>query len=97
MPRGKRKAVLDAEVKAKRARGETELKGDLQWSYHGEAKAAPYIQPLLTLTSDTLPGAKKAVGFDIDFTLIETKSGRKFATGLCFMYIFCSYTYNQQS
>ena len=84
MPRGtKRKAVTDSENKAKRARGETDLKGDLQWSYHGEAKAAPYIQPLLKLTSSTLPGVTKAIGFDIDFTLIETRSGRKFATGVC--------------
>ena len=84
MARGtKRKAVADSEIKAKRARGETDLKGDLQWSYHGDAKTAPYIQPLLKLTSSSLPGVEKAVGFDIDFTLIETKSGRKFATGMC--------------
>lgn len=37
--------------------------------------------PLLFLSSDTLPGRKKAAGFDIDFTVIKTASGRKFATG----------------
>ena len=93
MPRQKRKAVADSEVKAKRAKGETDLEGNLKWIYHGPVgKNAPYIQPLLQLTSDSLTGCTKAVGFDIDFTLIETKSGRKFATGnytkfLLFLYI----------
>ena len=82
MPRPKRKAVENSEVKAKRAKGETDLEGNLKWSYHGPVgKNAPYIQPLLQLTSDSLPGCSKAVGFDIDYTLIEPKSGRRFATG----------------
>ncbi|KAH9496840.1 hypothetical protein Btru_010407 [Bulinus truncatus] len=36
---------------------------------------------MIALTSDTLGGKSKAVGFDVDFTVIRTASGRKFATG----------------
>ena len=83
MARGKkRKAVTNTETAAKRAKGETDLNGDLKWSYEGEVgNHAPYIQPLLKLTSDTVTNTEKAIGFDIDFTIITTKSGRKFPTG----------------
>jgi hypothetical protein len=33
------------------------------------------------LTSETLSGSDKIAGFDIDFTVIKTASGRRFATG----------------
>jgi bifunctional polynucleotide phosphatase/kinase len=75
----KRKAAEQAEVKAKRAKGETDLSDSLKWDYHGEV--VKNVCPLLTLTSPTLPGSQKAAGFDIDFTVIKTASGRKFATG----------------
>lgn len=80
MPRPKRKAVDDTMQAAKRARGETDLKWDLKWS-----EAGPNLsngpRPLLVLDSDTLPGVSKVAGFDIDWTVIRTASGRKFATG----------------
>lgn len=79
MSRPKRKAATDSEVKAKRARGETDLEGDLKWAQFGDVIKG--VCPLLKLTSNTLPGASKIAGFDIDFTVIRTASGRKFATG----------------
>ncbi|KAL4236921.1 hypothetical protein ACF0H5_005307 [Mactra antiquata] len=75
----KRKAADEAVVKAKRAKGETDLGNDLKWEYHGDV--VKNVCPLLTLTSTSLPGCEKAAGFDIDFTVIKTASGRKFATG----------------
>ncbi|XP_061169091.1 bifunctional polynucleotide phosphatase/kinase-like [Saccostrea echinata] len=75
----KRKAAEAAETKAKRARGETDLSDGLKWSQHGEVMKG--VCPLMALTSPTLPGSEKVVGFDIDFTVIKTASGRKFAQG----------------
>lgn len=75
----KRKAAEQAEIKAKRAKGETDLTDNLKWEYHGAV--VKNVCPLLTLTSSTLPGRQKAAGFDIDFTVIKTASGRKFAAG----------------
>ena len=54
------------------------------------------IHPLLVLDSSTETGRTKAIGFDIDFTLIGTKSGRTFATGKTqayFNYIDYNYWY----
>jgi bifunctional polynucleotide phosphatase/kinase len=75
----KRKAAEAAETKAKRARGETDLGDGLKWSQHGEVMKG--VCPLMALTSPTLPGCEKVVGFDIDFTVIKTASGRRFAQG----------------
>ncbi|XP_052774383.1 uncharacterized protein F21D5.5-like isoform X2 [Mya arenaria] len=75
----KRKAAEQAEIKAKRAKGETDLSDDLKWEYQGEVIKGTC--PLLLLGSKSLPGCTKAAGFDIDFTVIKTASGRKFATG----------------
>lgn len=77
----KRKAAEEAEVKAKRARGETDLGDNLKWEYVGEV--VKNVCPMLVLGSNTLPGRSKAAGFDIDFTVIKTASGRRFATGIC--------------
>lgn len=75
----KRKAATTAETKAKRAKGETDLIDNLKWSMHGEVIKGAC--PLIALSSDTLPGCNKVVGFDIDFTVVKPASGRKFATG----------------
>ena len=75
----KRKAVEKTEERAKRARGETSLDDGLQWSAAGVPLNG--LNPLLVLHSGSVPGAGKIAGFDIDFTIIETASGRKFATG----------------
>ncbi|XP_052070395.1 bifunctional polynucleotide phosphatase/kinase-like [Mytilus californianus] len=79
MNRPKRKAAKDSEVNAKRAKGETDLEGDLKWHQYGDVIKG--VCPLLKLTSDILPGCDKVAGFDIDFTVIRTASGRRFATG----------------
>ena len=70
----------DTAQKAKKARGETDLKWDLKWSEAGKPDKSG-IHPLILLSSETLEGATKIVGFDIDWTVIQTSSGRKFATG----------------
>lgn len=75
----KRKAAEQAVINAKRAKGETDLSDNLKWEYHGDV--VKNVCPLLTLSSTTLSGRSKAAGFDIDFTVIKTASGRKFATG----------------
>ena len=75
----KRKATEAAELKAKRAKGETDLMGDLKWEYVGEV--VKHVCPLIVLSSSSLPGRQKIVGFDIDFTVIKTASGRRFASG----------------
>lgn len=56
------------------------LKFDLEWSTHGKPLDKSKFEPLLCLTSKTEPGCTKVAGFDIDHTVIVTKSGRSFAT-----------------
>ena len=75
----KRKATEAAELKAKRAKGETDLGDDLKWEHVGEVVKS--VCPLIILSSASLPGRQKVAGFDIDFTVIKTASGRRFATG----------------
>ncbi|KAL8622446.1 hypothetical protein ACOMHN_034111 [Nucella lapillus] len=77
--RPKRKAVDNTAQLAKKARGETDLADGLRWS--AEGKPLKGVCPLLVLSSDDLEGRKQVAGFDIDFTVIKTASGRKFATG----------------
>ena len=60
--------------------GHSNVKFDLEWSEHGEP-GQRNIRPLYYLTSKSLPGCSKIAAFDIDFTVIVTKSGRKFPTG----------------
>ena len=76
----KRKATAAAEVKAKRLKGETDLGDNLKWEHVGEIVKS--VCPLIVLSSSTLPGRQKVAGFDIDFTVIKTASGRRFATGI---------------
>lgn len=79
MTRPKRKATEAAAMEAKKARGETDLTDGLKWHQAGEEIKG--INPVIVLSSDTLAGSQKIAGFDIDFTVIRTASGRKFATG----------------
>lgn len=75
---GKRKATEEGGPKAKKAREEDKL-SNMKWGQAGEPVKG--IHPLITFTSTTLPGQQKVAGFDIDFTVVKTKSGKKFAAG----------------
>ena len=77
-PKAKR-AKAASDLKAKRAKGETSLKDDLKWEHVGVPIKS--VSPVIVLSSATLPGLQKVAGFDIDFTVIKTASGKKFATG----------------
>lgn len=72
----KSRRVEDAKAAAKA----DALKFDLEWSTFGKALEKSTIEPLLCLSSKTEPGCTKVAGFDIDHTLIVTKSGRAFPT-----------------
>lgn len=54
------------------------LKYDLEWCEHGDE--VKNLKPLFYLCSKSLKGSKKVAAFDIDFTIIKTKSGKKFPT-----------------
>lgn len=84
----KRKAVADTKAKAKKAKGETDLPNNMKWTQAG--KELKGVCPLILLSSDTLEGREKVAGFDIDFTVIRTASGRKFATGTTCYGLLCS-------
>ncbi|CAF1149614.1 unnamed protein product [Rotaria magnacalcarata] len=73
----KRKAATAAEHEIKRAKGETDL-FNLKWYEHGEPLSKGFV-PLVYLYGDTLPGCSKIAAFDMDSTLINVKSGAKFA------------------
>ena len=59
--------------------GKPKLKYDLEWMEYGE-KTSKNVAPLYYCYSKTLEGRDKIAAFDIDNTIIETKSGKKFAT-----------------
>lgn len=81
--RPKRKAVTDTEVRAKKLRGETDLTDGLRWVNIADDRRGGDTEdcPVIALISETLEGSSKIAGFDIDFTIIKTASGRTFATG----------------
>ncbi|BFZ16485.1 hypothetical protein BsWGS_19524 [Bradybaena similaris] len=82
----KRKAASKPKTTTKKARVDSE--GDeastgaghsFKWTNVGDVKGG--FPPLIAYTSDTLAGVNKVAGFDIDFTIIKTASGKTFATG----------------
>lgn len=75
LPFSKRVAAATAAADAKK------LKFDLEWSEHGDP-TGKNVRPLIYLCSKTLPGKTKIAAFDIDNTIIVTKSGKKFATSM---------------
>ena len=78
----KRKSTRAAESSAKRAKLEEEsaLKFDLEWSMAGSTDAKG-IPQLVVLGGTGALHSDKVAGFDIDWTITKTKSGRKFPTG----------------
>ena len=73
----KRKAATTAETEFKRAKGETNL-FNLKWHEHGEPLSKGFV-PLVYLCDDNAAGCSKIASFDMDSTLINVKSGAKFA------------------
>ena len=78
----KRKSARAADSAAKRTKLEEEsaLKFDLEWSTAGSTDAKGIPQMVL-LDGPGALHSDKVAGFDIDWTIIKTKSGRKFPTG----------------
>jgi hypothetical protein len=76
----KRAAATTAENEIKRAKGETNV-FNLKWYEHGEPLSKGFV-PLVYLYGDTLPGCSKIAAFDMDSTLINVKSGAKFAKSI---------------
>ena len=55
------------------------LKYDLKWGEYGESTCDDAkLRPLFYLYSSNLNGCTKIAGFDIDMTIIKTKSGKTF-------------------
>lgn len=79
MPR-KRKSTQIPDVAAKKAkRDESHLKFDLEWKEEGSLK--PGIPNMIYLDGPDATHSSKIAGFDIDWTIIKTRSGKKFPTG----------------
>ena len=77
------KRVADAKVNEEADKSSKALKFDLTWSEHGQIQpgSKSNVRPLIYFSSASLPGRAKIAAFDIDNTLIVTKSGRKWPTG----------------
>ncbi|CAF0732418.1 unnamed protein product [Brachionus calyciflorus] len=84
MPPKKRKSTKeedhssDEESNSKRNKSETSLKFDLEWQEFGD-KGPKNLKPLFYLYSKKLSGCEKIACFDIDGTIIVTKTGKSFA------------------
>ncbi len=50
-----------------------------EWLEHGEP--VKNLRPLFYYYEKGLPGSQKVAAFDIDFTIIKTKTGKKFPKG----------------
>lgn len=55
---------------------------DADWSSVGEESSKGF-PPVIQLTGPGIKGSSKVAGFDLDYTLIKPKSGRKWPTGKC--------------
>lgn len=80
---------------------ESKLKYDLEWDEYGD-KDSKNIRPLFYLWSKSLPGREKIAAFDIDGTIIVTKTGKTFAASKPFSlsinrfnYIFTTFKYQR--
>ena len=82
MPR-KRKSDRVADNDAKKAKAEASIpptKFDLKWQEIGEATSKG-VKPLITLDGPGAVHSASVAGFDIDWTIIKTSSGKKFGQG----------------
>ena len=76
----KRKSTRAADIAAKKARlEEPALNFKLEWNHHGRGEKD--VPQLVFLDGPDALHSTKAAGFDIDCTVIKTKSGRRFPTG----------------
>lgn len=74
----KRTSPFDS-AEALKAQKKSKKKYNIAWQYHG--KEVKGISPLMYLDGPDIPPSKKIAGFDMDGTLIVTKSGKTFPTG----------------
>ena len=76
----KRKSSRASDLAAKRAKKEEScIQFDLEWKSDGELK--PGLPDLIYLDGPDAQNASRIAAFDIDGTIIRTKSGRTFSTG----------------
>ncbi|XP_077981308.1 bifunctional polynucleotide phosphatase/kinase-like [Glandiceps talaboti] len=88
----KRKSSRVAQAaEAKKKKDESPLDFEASWTWYnpGSKKDGQLVYenptafaPVIQLNGPGIPSSTKVAGFDIDSTLIATKSGRKFATGM---------------
>ena len=78
-PKRKSTESHEASSKSKRVKKDEASKFpyNLEWKEHGR-EIKPGLQELIYLDGPDAKESSKVAGFDIDFTIIRTKSGRKF-------------------
>ena len=68
-------------VATKKPEPDLEVFYDAEWSGIGKENTNG-LPPAIQLSGPGLKGSSKIAGFDLDYTLIKPKSGRKFAIGM---------------
>ena len=79
MKRASARSAAASEAKKAKLAEEEELAGTGSWESVGTASKG--LCPVLIRKDTALKGSKAVAGFDIDWTIIATKSGRQFPTG----------------
>ena len=78
-PKAKKAKEEAVGPKAKKGKEESILVDDRTWKNTGDIVKG--VSPLIVLASTSLPGRERVAGFDIDFTVVRTASGKTFAAG----------------